>query len=361
MTSLATVAAIEDARKLDLFHRYLWHIVRRASNPHGAPAGGGSEPAREVPRGAEACEGNFGMDSGMLIGNNLGQQGEDRVALNTAALIAAAEKVKEAHAGFQPQLALILGSGWREAASSFAVQGAVDYASIPELGAPQVAGHGGQILLAEHSGTRLLVFAGRRHWYEGRGWDPIAFPICLAKVMGAGGVVLTNSAGGVHPRFKVGSVMMIEDHVNGMGVNPLAGPHHPFWGERFPDMTAVYDAGYRGRLMQAARVAGVELEHGVYLAVTGPSYETPAEIRAFRAMGADAVGMSTVPEALLAHAAGLSVAGLSCITNAAAGQGQSLSHAEVLAGVQAALPRLSGLLQQFVRLQGQGGGDATSR
>lgn len=270
--------------------------------------------------------------------------------METSRIKVAAGRVRDAFPGFRPKLALIMGSGWREVADGFTVRHAVDFSSIPELGAPGVAGHGGQILLAEQDGIQLLVFAGRRHWYEGVGWDPIAFPVCLAKTMGAQGIVLTNSAGGIKPGFKPGTVMLIEDHINLMGVHPLVGPHDPFWGERFPDMTVVYDPEYRIRLERAATQAGVALEHGVYLAVTGPSYETPAEIKAFRSLGADAVGMSTVPEAILARAAGLKVAGLSCITNAAAGMGQVLSHEEVLVGARAAIPKLTLLLKEFVRL-----------
>lgn len=269
--------------------------------------------------------------------------------MNTANLIKAAERVREAFPSFRPRLALVMGSGWREVASGFTVKHTIDYEAIPVLGATQVAGHGGQLLMASHEGVDLLVFAGRRHWYEGAGWEPIAFPVCLAKLMGAQGIVLTNSAGGINPGFREGAVMVIEDHINLMGTNPLIGSHHPFWGARFPDMTCVYDRDYRERLDKAAQRAGVALDHGVYMAVTGPSYETPAEIKAFRALGADAVGMSTVPEAILAHAAGLKVAGVSCVTNAAAGMGALLSHEEVLAGAKAAIPGLTRLLQEFVK------------
>lgn len=272
--------------------------------------------------------------------------------LDTERIIAAAGRIRDTFPGFRPRLALVMGSGWREVAASFQVRNAVEYAAIPELGVPQVTGHGGQILMAELRGIPLLVFAGRRHRYEGVGWESIAFPVCLAKVMGAEGMVLTNSAGGINPRFRVGTVMLVKDHVNLMGANPLMGPHHPFWGPRFPDMTAVYDRDYEGRMLRAAALAGLQLEQGVYLAVTGPCYETPAEIGAFRLLGADAVGMSTVPEAILAHAAGMKVAGLSCITNAAAGTGQALSHEEVLAGARAAVPKLTLLLHAFIGISG---------
>lgn len=270
------------------------------------------------------------------------------MGINTDILIAAASRIAGAFPMFRPQVALVLGSGWREVVETFPARHVLEFASIPELGAPSVAGHGGRLILAEQGRSQLLVFAGRRHWYEGVGWDPIAFPVCLARTMGAQGMVLTNSAGGINTRFKVGTVMVVEDHINLMGTHPLIGPAHPFWGARFPDMTTVYDRGYRELMKQAGSQAGVALDHGVYLAVSGPSYETPAEIKAFRGLGADAVGMSTVPEAILAHAAGLRVAALSCITNAAAGQGQVLSHEEVLAGAQASIPSLSRLLQAFV-------------
>ena len=269
--------------------------------------------------------------------------------IHTDTLIVAAEKIRNQFPGFRPKLALVMGSGWREVANGFSVRETLNYADIPELGAPQVAGHGGELLLAEQAGVELLIFAGRRHVYEGVGWDPVAFPVCLTKLMGASGLVLTNSAGGIRNSFQPGTVMGIADHINLMGTNPLIGPHHVFWGPRFPDMTCIYDKGYRALLDQAAQRAGMTLAHGVYLAVTGPSYETPAEIELFRQMGADAVGMSTVPEAILAHAAGLKVAGLSCITNAAAGGASSLSHEEVLAGARMAVPALTGLLQEFIK------------
>lgn len=282
-----------------------------------------------------------------LLASGIGEA--QRQMMNTNKLISAAEQIRDAYPPFRPKLALIMGSGWREVASGFSIKQGIDFASIPELGAPGVEGHGGQILLAEQAGVPVLIFAGRRHWYEGVGWDPIAFPVCLAKTMGAEGMVLTNSAGGINPGFRAGSVMMLDDHINLMGANPLVGVHHPFWGERFPDMSVVYDCDYRSRFQQVATRVGMSLEHGVYLAVSGPSYETPAEIRLFRGLGADAVGMSTVPEAILARAAGLRVLGVSCITNAAAGMGTALSHEEVLAGAKAAIPSLTTLLQQFVR------------
>lgn len=271
--------------------------------------------------------------------------------MNTTLLSVAAERLRRRMPSAQPCLAMILGSGWREAARGFRILRSVNYEEIPELGAPQVAGHAGQLMWAEFKGTELLVFSGRRHWYEGIGWEPVALPVFLARVFGATGIVLTNSAGGLRQDFSAGTVMAIDDHINLMGTHPLMGPHTDIWGPRFPDMSAVYDQDYRQLLDTAALRAGVLLRHGIYAAVTGPTYETPAETAAFRRLGADAVGMSTVPEAILAHSAGLRVAGLSCITNAA-GTGTALSHSEVLAHAEASAPLLARLLVEFVSLAG---------
>lgn len=273
--------------------------------------------------------------------------------MNLPLLINAADRVRLQLPGAHPSLAIIMGSGWREVADGFQIDHTLQYKDIPELGAPQVAGHGGELLLAHHAGVNLLVFSGRRHWYEGAGWDPIAFPIVLAKTLGVQGIILTNSAGGIRSDLTPGSLMIIDDHINLMGLNPLVGPHHPLWGPRFPDLSRTYDPAYRAGFDEAARRAGVAAAHGVYLAVTGPTYETPAEITAFRSLGADAVGMSTVPEAILAHAAGLRVAGLSCIANAAAGATSTLSHQEVLAGAKSAIPALTRLMQAFVEQFGK--------
>jgi len=260
------------------------------------------------------------------------------------------EKVRTAMPDIRAPVVIVLGSGWRDVTRGFRTLATLDYSDLPGLGATQVAGHVGQLVRAECEGGDVLVFVGRRHWYEGAGWGPIALPVALAREWGAKAVVLTNSAGGVNEGFPAGTLMAIDDHINAMGVNPLIGAHDPAWGQRFPDMSCVYDLELRSRLDEAARRAIVPLRHGVYLATSGPSYETPAEIRAFRALGADAVGMSTVPEAILAHSAGLRVVGLSCITNAAAGLTQSLSHREVLERAAAAIPAMTAVLREFVAL-----------
>lgn len=266
--------------------------------------------------------------------------------MNIPLLNTASDTIRKEWPTAHPRLAMIMGSGWRDVANTFSIKASIDYRDIPILGAPGVEGHNGQLLLADHTGIELLIFAGRRHLYEGVPVESLACPIHLSKTLGASSIILTNSAGGINPALTPGSIMLISDHINLMGTNPLVGPHNLFWGPRFPDMSRIYDSDYRNLLIRCATETGIPVSQGVYLAVSGPSYETPAEIAAFRKLGADAIGMSTVPEAILAHAAGLRVAGISCITNSAAGI--SLSHAEVLSNAKDSIPTLTRLLQTFI-------------
>jgi len=243
---------------------------------------------------------------------------------------------------------MVCGSGWGDVVNAFPVHDAIPYDEIPGLGTPGVHGHAGQLVWTEFNGMPLLIFQGRRHWYEGLGWEPIALPVYLLKKMSAKHLLLTNAAGGIRPDLKPGDLMAIDDHINQMSAHPLVGPHDTFWGPRFPDHTAVYSGVLRRWLDQAAEKNHLKLHHGIYLAASGPTYETPAEVRAFRTLGADAVGMSTVPEATLAHSAGLQVAGLSCITNLAAGiSAAPLSHDEVTLATQAAMARMKSLVISF--------------
>lgn len=248
----------------------------------------------------------------------------------------------------RPRCGIILGSGWGEVADGFEVRDIMPYEKIPGLGAPGVAGHSGRLVWCRYAGLETLIFQGRRHWYEGEGWTPVALPVYVMKKLGVSQLLLTNAAGGIRAEFKPGDMMVIDDHINHMDSNPLVGGYHPFWGPRFPDQTQVYDTYYRGLLDAAAGKLKLRLAHGIYLAATGPIYETPAEIRMFRTMGADAVGMSTVPEATLAHAAGMDVVGLSCITNLAAGisKGQ-LTHDEVTSTANLVMPNMKALILQF--------------
>jgi inosine/guanosine/xanthosine phosphorylase family protein len=249
----------------------------------------------------------------------------------------------------RPAGVLILGSGWGAMAERMQVRVTLPYEAIPLLGGAGVAGHAGRLHMARIGQVEWLVFQGRRHAYEGVGWESIAFPIHLAKSLGGSIAILTNAAGSLKPDLPPGSLMVVGDHINSMGVNPLVGPHDPFWGPRFPDQGAVYDAELRERLAAVARAAGVPLRPGIYLGTLGPTYETPAEVAAFRSLGADAVGMSAVPEAILAYAAGLRVLALSCMTNLAAGIGHGpISHEEALAVSRRAAPDMERLLLRFL-------------
>jgi len=247
------------------------------------------------------------------------------------------------------QHVLILGSGWSNIADAFPVLAEIPYEQIPAMGAPGVAGHKGRLLLVEAGNTQALIFQGRRHWYEGLGWNPVAFPVYVAKCLAAQHVLLTNAAGGINPQLSPGDLMIITDHINYMGHNPLVGPHDPVWGPRFPDQSSIYTPCLRSAMQHAARETGYPVHEGVYLAASGPLYETPAEIRMFRMLGADAVGMSTVPEAVLASAAGMQVGAISCITNHAAGVTDApLGHAEVLEATQKAMPVMKAILHHVV-------------
>jgi purine-nucleoside phosphorylase len=248
----------------------------------------------------------------------------------------------------RPEAGLVLGSGWSGVAEGFNSTSWVGYEEIPGLGKTGVVGHSGRLIWAESAGLETFVFQGRRHWYEGAGWEPVALPVYLLKSLGARTVILTNAAGGIREDLTPGSLMVLTDHINMIGANPLTGPHEKFWGPRFPDLSQVYDITVQRLFQNAAKSLGEKLAEGVYLAASGPFYETPAEVRLYGAAGADAVGMSTVPEACLAHAAGLRVGALSCITNAAAGISPApLSHEEVTEIGFRAMPRMRALILEL--------------
>ena len=250
----------------------------------------------------------------------------------------------------RPTLAFVLGSGFHHVLTRLRVRQKIAVAKIPGFPRPAVSGHAGEIFFGHFGETPVLVLSGRVHFYEGHSMAQVTFAVRTLAVLGITDLLLTNAAGGINPRFRAGNFMAVTDHINFMGTNPLRGPA-PTGGPRFLDLTETYDAGLRRRLLRAAKMSRLKLRRGVYLAVSGPSYETPAEIRAFAALGADAVGMSTVPEAMVARQLGMRVAAVSCLTNLAAGRNRGkLSHAEVLA--TAARVQLSGaaLLENFARL-----------
>ena len=244
----------------------------------------------------------------------------------------------------RPKVGLILGSGWGEAVADFDGD-ELSFAELPGFGAPGVLGHAGKLLRGAMGGVEVFIFQGRRHWYEGEGWTPVILPVYLLNAMGANTVLLTNAAGGIRDDLGPGSLMAISDHINMLGSNPLIGPHIPKLGTRFPDQSQVYDPALRQKLLGA----GADAE-GIYIATTGPTFETPAEINQYKAMGADAVGMSTVPEAIVANAMGMRVAALSCICNWAAGISPvPLTHEDVNQVAAATMPRMKSTITNFLK------------
>jgi purine-nucleoside phosphorylase len=203
-------------------------------------------------------------------------------------------------------------------------------------------------MFTSHS-KRIVAWCGRRHCYEGVGWEQVVLPVEILRRMCCPAILLTNASGGINPALKPGDFVVIRDHINLSGLSPLTGPHVPEWGERFPDMTEVYNRHLAEMLHAAARTSEVRAMDGVYAYSPGPCYETPAEIRAYRAQGADVVGMSTVPEAVFAKACGMKIAGLSLVSNMAAGISmRKLDHAEVVSAGDAAKPAMRALLDNFI-------------
>ncbi len=249
-----------------------------------------------------------------------------------------------------PRVGLILGSGLDPLAADIEDAVEVAYADLAGFPDPGVAGHAGRLVLGRLAGQSVACLRGRAHLYEGGPADAMAVPVRLLAALGCEIVVLTNAAGGITPGMAAGELMLISDHINFAGANPLVGPNDDAVGPRFPDMTEAYDGPLRAAMKAAAAGEGVRLHEGVYLWCLGPNFETSAEIRAFAALGADAVGMSTVPECLLARHAGLRVAGVSSITNLAAGLGAgAISHDETLAMGARAAAGLSRVLRRFLQ------------
>ena len=249
----------------------------------------------------------------------------------------------------KPDIAVVLGSGLSDFASSLAGAASIRYETIPHWPGSGVVGHEGRLVLGGVAGRRVAALSGRTHYYEGKPLADVTFATRVLGVLGAKTLILTNSAGGVNTRFKPGALMVIDDHLNLMGSNPLIGPNDDRFGPRFPDMSEVYSVRLRNVADEAARSIRLPLEHGVYAACHGPSYETPAEIRYLRTIGADAVGMSTVPEALVARHMGIEVLGISCITNMAAGVlPKPLNHDEVLETASRVRGEFTALLRAII-------------
>lgn len=247
----------------------------------------------------------------------------------TVKIQSAAEYIRS-QVSFRPTLGLVLGSGLGDYADTLENAVRIPYAQIPNFPVPSIPGHTGALVFGRKCGQEVVVMQGRIHYYEGLPQRQITLPIRVLAALGVKTLVLTNACGGVNLNFRPGDLMLISDHINLSGDNPLIGPNLDAFGPRFPDMSDLYTASLRCAIKQAAEKEGIALQEGVYGMYSGPNYETPAEIRMYRTLGADTVGMSTVPEALVAGHCGLKVVGISCITNMAAGiLPVKLSHAEV--------------------------------
>lgn len=240
------------------------------------------------------------------------------------------EFIEKTSGGFKPEIAIILGSGLGELADEYC-DIAIPYSEIPGFIKSTVKGHKGRLVFAEIYGKKVVMMQGRNHFYEGHTMQEITYPVKVMKKLGVETFILTNAAGAVNETYKPSDLMILKDHINCMGTNPLIGPNDDTLGERFPDMSEVYKKDLRELAKKCAEELSIDIKEGVYLANSGPCYETPSEIHMARMFGADAVGMSTVPEAIVANYCGLRVLGISCISNAASSHnGDKLSHAEVI-------------------------------
>jgi purine-nucleoside phosphorylase len=242
----------------------------------------------------------------------------------------AAEFLKSKYSS-QPRIGLILGSGLGVLADEIEEPVKIPYNEIPDFPVSTVEGHAGQLVFGQLNGIEVVAMQGRFHYYEGYTFDKVTFPVRVMHEMGVGTLIVTNAAGGVNESFSPGDLMLISDHINNMGSNPLIGPNDSRMGPRFPDMSAAYSKELRKLASGIAKNLNLNIQEGVYVGNTGPTYETPAEVRMLRTMGGDAVGMSTVPEVIVARHSGMEVLGISCISNMAAGiLDQPLNHEEVI-------------------------------
>lgn len=245
-----------------------------------------------------------------------------------------------------PELGIILGSGLGSFADGIEDKVEIPYKSIPHFPISTVEGHAGQLVFGKVQGRSVVIMQGRFHFYEGYTMKEVTFPIRVMQALGVKGLVVTNAAGGINPEFHPGDLILIKDHLNFMGDNPLRGANLSDLGPRFPDLSEGYDREWRQKGLKIAEKVGIKAQEGVYAAMSGPSYETPAEIRFLRTVGADLVGMSTVPEVIAANHGGMRVLGISCVTNMAAGiLPQKLSHAEVMETAN----RIEAMFVQFVQ------------
>lgn len=254
------------------------------------------------------------------------------------------EFIREKTNDFKPEIAIVLGSGLGELADEYCDY-AIPYNEIPDFIKSTVHGHKGRLVFAEIQGKKVLMMQGRNHFYEGHSMQEITYPIKVMKALGIKTLILTNAAGAVNEEYRPADLMLITDHINHMGSNPLIGPNDEKIGERFPDMTEVYKKSLIKIAEKCAKDLNIDIKKGVYWANSGPSYETPAEIKMIRKLGGDAVGMSTVPEAIVGNYCGLNILGISCITNAASSETSGkLSHEEVIEAANSAKLKFKSLI-----------------
>lgn len=266
--------------------------------------------------------------------------------LHTPAAIEAAVRAVRARSALVPDVAIILGTGLGGLAAAMTVETAIDYDAIPGFPISTVESHHGRLLLGTLGGRRVVAMQGRFHRYEGYTLQQATFPVRVMRALGAGTLIVSNACGGMHPLWAPGELMLIADHINLLGDNPLIGPNDASLGPRFPDMSAVYDVALRDAAKAVARARGFTVREGVYVAVQGPNLETRAEYRMLRSMGADVVGMSTVPEVIVARHAGMRVLGCSIITDQCLPDAlEEASLERILAVAAGAEPHLTALVQ----------------
>ncbi|WP_025728585.1 purine-nucleoside phosphorylase [Atopobacter phocae] len=243
-----------------------------------------------------------------------------------------------------PKIGLILGSGLGVLTEELSNKIEIPYEDIPNFPVSTVEGHAGQLVVGELAGVSVLIMDGRFHFYEGYSMGTVTFPIRVMSLLNIESLIVTNAAGGCDPTFTPGDLMIIDDHINFFGTNPLIGPNMKEFGPRFPDMSEAYYRPYRELVEKVAQKLDISIKHGVYIGMTGPTYETPAEIKMAQVLGASAVGMSTVPEVIVANHSGIKCVGISCITNMAAGLQVNLNHEEVVETTQ----RVKNVFKQLV-------------
>jgi purine-nucleoside phosphorylase len=268
---------------------------------------------------------------------------------NLRARVEHAARTIRARVNIEPRIALVLGSGLGGLADEFQEAVAIPYDEIPGFVSSTAQGHAGRLVSGKLENVPVVAMQGRVHYYEGYSLEQVTFPVRTFQLLGIKTLILTNAAGGINIELNQGALMVISDHLNLMGVNPLIGPNDESFGPRFPDLTEVYSRELQELVVEEAKAMGVEVRRGVYAALSGPSYETPAEIHMLRNFGADAVGMSTVPEAIVARHMGMEVVGISCITNMAAGiSDQPINHDEVMETGNRVRETFAGLLKRVI-------------